>query len=196
MLNSETQQPIEDASVTLECRRDNLFHGSTILRKVTVSANNAGNYEFSGGDVAGCDFGYVNADKSGYQSSGGIHPGYGYTAYSKIPKITYLTPDSEAVMLRLRYITPTRTGNVHTTDGRYSPGHDYMKWYSGFFQAKRIAQTSREKQFVLVSYCDTLEKLYRLFSNEDKSMVAGYAVTGAGNGRFDHAAVVSYCEDR
>lgn len=156
-------------------------------------------YEFSFTHVRGCNFGYLRARKTGYQASASIHEGYGQMSYHKIPQFTYLTPDSDVVMLRLTAITPTRTGHVFNLDGSYPAAGDYRSWYASFFEAKRIAETAREKQFVRERYCDNLAKHYSAMSDAEKADTARLSVSYHWRGMYAHGKydydveVAPYC---
>jgi hypothetical protein len=199
VLDTTTLQPVEGATVTLECQRSGMGHGSTKVRDVATISDKAGMYEFSFRNVAGCDHAFVRAAKAGYVESGSVHTGYAYTSYREIPKYRYLTAQADVVMLRLTAITPARMGTVFHMDG--SPAHaaEYRMWYEGFFQAKDIAKTARERQFVRERYCASLEKLYAALSEQEKAQMAQATVSYHWQGTYktgkhDYAGeVLPYC---
>lgn len=198
VLDTTTRLPVEGASVALECRRQ-LFHGSTKIRDVTTLSDKAGSYEFSFFNVVGCNFAYVKVSKAGYVDSASIHTGYAYTSYGQIPKFRYLTAEADVVMLRLTAITPARTGATFHLDGSPAHASEYRTWYEAFFQAKDIAQTEREKQFVRERYCGSLAKLYAALTDKEKADMANASVSYhwrgiSRSGKLDHAGeVLSYC---
>lgn len=169
VLETTNRQPVEGATVTMECRRSGLIHGSTKIRDVEIISNKNGMYEFSFLDVVGCDFAYVGVSKAGYQESSSIHIGYGYTSFSQIPKFLHLTADADLVMLRLTAITSSRIGSFFHMDGSPAYAAEYADWYKSFLEAKDIAQTAREKQFVLEKYCEALPKLYSMMNDKEKA---------------------------
>lgn len=199
ILDSATRQPVEGATVTMECKRTLIGHGSTTVRNVAVASNKAGVYEFSFFDVVECDFAYVRASKAGYQDSGSIHTGYDYSNYRQIPKYRYLTADADVIMLRLTAITPARTGDVFNTDGSPAYAAEYRMWYEAFFQAKNIAKTDRENQFVRERYCASLPKLYSEMNDKEKAEIANLPVSYQWRGNFIQgkhnydAEVLPYC---
>lgn len=198
VLDTATRLPVAGATVALECRRQ-LLHGSAKIRDVTSVSDKAGVYGFSLLDVAGCDFAYVRVHKPGYVDSGSVHTGYAYTNYGQIPKYRYLTAEADVVMLRLTAITPARTGTMFRMDG--SPAHaaEYRAWYEAFFQAKEIATTDRERQFVRERYCGSLADLYAAMNDQEKADMAGASVSYywrgvSRNGKHDYAGeVLPYC---
>ncbi|MFC5499078.1 carboxypeptidase-like regulatory domain-containing protein [Caenimonas terrae] len=199
VLDTTTQQPIEGATVAMECRRTLLGHGSAKVRDVTVTSDKDGMYQFSFLQVVGCDFAYVRVRKPGYQDSAEIHVGYAYTNYEKIPRYRYLTADADVVMLRLTAITPSRSGNVFHLDGSPAHAEEYRAWYEAFLQAKDIAQTERERQFVQERYCRNLPELYSMLNEKEKASMANYPFQYQWRGTFrrgrhDYAAEVqAYC---
>jgi len=139
VLSTTDQQPVEGATVSMDCQRSTL-HNSVSVRLVSVVTDKAGTYEFSFADVLGCDLAYVHVAKAGYVEASSIHVGYAYTSYRRIPQYRYLTPDADIVMLRLTTITPARLEIAFRTDGTPLPAGNYAHWYTAFFQASRIAQ--------------------------------------------------------
>jgi hypothetical protein len=199
VLDTATRQPVAGATVTMECERTVIGHGATKVRDVEVISDDAGMYEFSFLNVVGCDSAYVRVRKAGYQESASIHVGYAYTSYRQIPKYRYLTADADVVMLRLTAITPARTGTVFHLDGSPAYASEYRMWYEAFFQAKDIAKTDREKQFVRERYCESLPKLYSAMSDKEKADLANSPVSYQWRGTFKRgkhdydAEVQPYC---
>lgn len=198
VLDTATRQPVEGATVALECRRQ-LLHGSIKIRDTTAISDKAGMYEFSLLNVAGCDFAYVRVHKAGYEDSSSIHTGYAYTSYGRIPQFRYLTAQADVVMLRLTAITPARTGMTFRLDGSPAYASEYRTWYEAFFQAKEIAKTDREKRFVRERYCESLAMLYAAMSDKEKAEMANARVSyhwrgTYKNGKHDYAGeVLPYC---
>ncbi len=156
-------------------------------------------YEFSLLSVAGCDFAFVRVHKAGYVDSSSIHTGYAYTSYGQIPKYRYLTAEADAVMLRLTAITPPRTGITFRMDGSPAYASEYRTWYEAFFQAREIATTDRERQFVRERYCGSLAELYAAMNDQEKADMANAPVAyhwrgTYKNGKHDYAGeVLPYC---
>jgi hypothetical protein len=87
-------------------------------------------------------------------------------------------------MVRLRAITPSRTGNVFGSDGKPARVSEYRLWYAGFFEAKDIARTERERRFVREHYCETLRALYGVLNEEERAEAAKYSVSYGWRGTF------------
>ena len=198
VLYTATRLPVEGATVALECHRQ-LFHGSAKIRDVTAVSDKAGMYEFSLLNVFGCDHAYVHVHKAGYVDSASIHTGYAYTSYGRIPEYRYLTAEADVVMLRLTAITPGRTGTTFRMDGSPAYASEYRTWYQAFFQAKEIAKTDRERQFVRERYCGSLAELYAAMSDQEKAEIANAPVSYSWrdtykSGKHDYAGeVLPYC---
>lgn len=204
VLNTSTEGPVGDAKVTLVCRKQyfGLGHGSTsVIRTVAVSSNKDGAYAFSFFDVVGCSYAEVYAEKEGYVSAAQVHVRYQANGNeTQIPKISYLTPVADVVMLRLKLLGFYETGKVHFQDGRYAAAVDYQGLYSHFFEAKLIAQTDQEKNFVRATFCQKLVDLYRALSEVDKEELSRYSLSvhfrdKYATGTYAHdAEVVTYCD--
>jgi hypothetical protein len=200
VLDPLSRQPVAGATVTLECRKDRFLHGSDKLKDVVTTTDAAGRYAFTTGQVITCDHAYVRPSKEGYVDSGTIHTGYGYSAYQRIPEYRYLSPEADAVMLRLLAITPARTGFMFKSDGSPAWASEYRTWSVSFFEAQRIAQTPREQQYVRERYCENMQKVYAALSAEDRAWVArqgaaSYRWRGSqASGTPDHEGeLVAYC---
>lgn len=176
VLDTTTERPVAGATVTLECRRSRLGEGSVEVREVRTLSDDEGRYEFGLLQVLGCDFAYVRASKAGYVDADSIAVRYAQRSYDRIPKYRYLTPEEDAVMLRLTAITPVRTGNVVGLDGSPARVAEYRHWYEGFFQAKDIARTERERRFVRERYCETLRALHGALNEQERMEAARIAV--------------------
>jgi hypothetical protein len=199
VLDSTTQLPVAGATVTMICKSTRSGRPKEI-RNVEVVSDPAGMYEFSSSDVSGCDFALVNVRKPGYVPSGSIHVGLGYENFEKIPKVLYLTTDADIVMLRLTAITRTRIGAFFRVDGTPAYEPEYRVWYEAFLEAKDIAKTDREKQFVHERYCEGLPKLYAALTDKEKADLAEskfsyHDLRGTfKSGKHDYdAEVVAYC---
>ena len=201
VLNTSTERPIEGAKVILVCSKQHfrLADGNTsVLRTVTVISGKDGAYAFSLFDVLGCSYTDVYAEKDGFVSSGQVAIRY-QSHWHAIPKVSYLTPEADVVMLRLRLLGSYKTGNVYFQDGRYAAGADYKGLYASFLEAKFIAQTGQEKDFVRAAFCQRLLDLHGSLSDDDKKDIRQYAVTVGFrgkyvDGKYDHdAEVVPFC---
>lgn len=198
--NTTTKQPIAGATISLECERYGLIHGSFKVRDVVISSDADGIFNFSFLDVAGCQFGHVYASKPGFQASEDIDPQYDDTRYERIPKYKYLTPEADVVMLKLEALT---INGVHTLqDGRPAYGADYAAWYLAFFEAKDIAKTERERKFVHERYCEPLLRLYPKITDDEKAHLARFVISykyykwhdTQKQGKFDYEGeVLPYC---
>lgn len=201
VLDTATRQPVAGATVTLICMRTVLGGDSTTVRIVAVLSDQAGMYEFSFADVIGCDLAFVHSEKAGYQESAAIHAGYDYTTYQQVPKYRYLTADADVVMLRLVAITSPRVGTVFHLDGSPAYASEYTSRYDAFLQAKDIAKSAREQQFVRKNYCASLPQLYALMTDKEKAAVASYPFSYSWRGTYKtgkhdyEAEVVRYCAD-
>jgi len=199
VLDTSTGLPIGGAAVTLECFHTLPGHGAAKVRDVATVTTQSGTYKFSFLDVMGCDHGFVHAAKAGYQESGAIHVGYAYTSYGQIPRLRYLTADADVVMLRLTAITPSRTGNFFKSNGSTDHASEYRQWYEALFQAKAIAKTERERNFVRERYCETLPRLYSAMNEKERAEAANFRVSYqwrgvSREGRHDYEGqVLGYC---
>ncbi len=174
VLDTETQEPIADAAVILECRR-RLLHGSSLVKYVATGTDRAGRYAFGFLDVARCDFGYVYPAKIGY-----VEVIEGQHSYEHVPERLYLTPVADA---RLRQL---RSDHRMVSGSRFTRRQDqYSALYRAFYEAKRKAVTREEQDFVVEAYCRQLIELYRLLTPEEREDTRRYAVTSSG-GRVDH----------
>jgi len=197
VLDSSSKQPVNGATVDLDCRRSQ-FHGSKTVRKVTKISDINGRYKFSLFNLLGCDFAFVRVSKKGYIASSALHTGYDYSNYRKIPKALYVTKESDAVMLRLQAITPDREADVHPQHKSNYYYSDYREWYKKFVEAMNIAQTHKERKFVREHYCASLKKLYSALEEKEKSylseMVFGYRWLGEGKQiKHDYESITKYC---
>jgi len=216
VLDTTTQQPVPDAEVALDCQRGTGFHTTEQVRVVSTRTDAAGRYRFEGRDVAGCDFAFVHPAKPGYADASRLAPRYAYTSYSHIPPVRYLTPASDVGMLRLasldsgprQQIFPA--GRLPTAEERDAPAnesaaHEYDRLFEALYPSKWIAETEKEKRFVLDRYCRRMADLYAQMSEADKSSVLSHIVSyEAINGRDqrtahlaprDHATeVLPYCD--
>jgi len=197
VLDSTTQQPIQDVTVTLECFKSQ-FHGSKKVRDVAVISDIDGAYRFTLWDVFGCDTGFVNPSKEGYQDSSSISTGYSYTNYGRIPRVRYLTKDADVTMLKLKSITPPKNANVYR-NGVRSYVSEYEVLYRNFIHAKTIAESEREIKFVLDRYCEKLATLYSHLDTEDKAHIANMlyskrwrGITTASDHNYERE-VLRYC---
>lgn len=167
IVDSETSLPIADASVVLDCKRAVSFHNSRTIRTVTVHTDSGGQYRFSPQDVEGCHWGWIHAEKSGYQQLGvGIHVPHDRKAEGGL----YLTPDSQANLRRLRTLVLLRQpGKL-----RGSPLIQYVSLYSDYREGRRIAVTGEETQFVNDNYCSALKSLFLALTDDEKMQMRRY----------------------
>ena len=190
VLNTTTNLPVPDAEVSLECQRYVNIEGLEKVRTVKVTTDDTGVYSFTDKDVSGCDIGFVRVNKLGYIDASKIHVRFEQsTDYNHLPKVRYLTPAADAVLLKLRLNNPQPRmtlfygGRIPTAAEEHSAkpnepaDQEYFRVYSAFFEAKWIAETPEEKKFVIDHYCKRLEDLYAGMSNQEKAQATSHTVS-------------------
>ncbi len=189
VLDSGTLIPIEGTLVVLECMRGVFPHGSELVDKFRVTTDDRGRYFFSSIKLGFCDYGFVTPYKDGYVSTASVDTRYRYTSYEKIPEKLHLTPVSDAVMQRLRYLAVTLASRFR--DARTA----YESIFAQFVTSKAIAKMPREIAFVKDSFCVHLESLNEQLSPDERTDLHRFQA-GFPPQLVDHAKVVQpYCSE-
>lgn len=204
VLSTSTESPVKGAKVTLVCIKQHfgLGHGGTsVVRTVSVTSDKDGTYVFGFFDVLGCSYAQVDAEKEGFISAGEVAVRYQQNGHeTHIRQVSYLTPEADVVMLRLKLLGSYETGKVRFQDGRYAAAADYQGLYERFFEGKLIAKTDQEKSFVRATFCQKLVDLYRLLPDDDKNELprrplSVYFRGQYATGTYAHSAEVApYCD--
>jgi hypothetical protein len=199
-LDWATSKPVPGAKISFQCWGDSRsgLEGHQYLRTVTRTTDLEGRYSFSSSDLSGCTLVMFSGQKDGYS---GAVPGDIINPFAiKIPAEEYLIKTEDRVWYQLKIITPNP--QAHTmTNGVQNVSMDYQHWLTAFFEAKRIASTPREIEFVREHYCPNLATLFSGLSEAEETKIARQIVTfqfdaqsGRGAlGRYE-TEVAPYCE--
>jgi len=194
--NTWTEEPVEDARVSLACRQQSIGigHGASILKgTVTVTSTKDGAFTFSFWDLLGCSSVNVYADKSGFVDATKVHVRYQHGDRA-IPGTVYLTPEGKVTMQRLKLLDQPESS--YNTSAR---GPAYQDAYARFFEARLIARTPEERDFVRATFCSRLATLYGYVTVPETQKMRNERVTASfmgqsATGTYDHeAVVVPYC---
>ena len=171
VLDSTSNLPIADATVSLECRVSE-FHGSEKLKDLTAKSNKNGQFSFSHWDLFKCSFAYVTPSKSGYQATAVDDTRYANTDYGRVPPKIWLTQLGRVHQQKLELLKAM-------ISGRFSSSlHEYAYVYQSFVTAKHISASLEDRIFVHDVYCARLMKLFASLSDEEKSSLPKYAMQG------------------
>jgi len=174
VLDTTTDQPVPDAEVTLDCQRGTGFHTTEQVRLARTRTDAAGQYRFEDADVAGCEFGFVRAAKSGYTDAGVLAPRYAYTGYDRIPPVRYLTPDADVDRVQL---TSLDSGPRLHAPPNESAAHEYDRLFDAFYASKWIASSEEDTRWVIERYCARMSELYDQMSEADRRSVGARSVS-------------------
>lgn len=190
VLETGTGNPVLGAEVKLECRRANFLGGSVVVKTLSATTGASGRFAFSTADVAPCTFAYVRATKSGYLAAASLDLMYRHDNFSAIPKQIVLTRETDKIMVRLQFLAAI----VKATSAPDS-AYLYSTLYPSFDEARRIANTDKERAYVLTSVCPYLLDVYSKLSNEDRVSLHGKHLMGFdGPSTIDHEGqLVPYC---
>ena len=198
-LDWATNKPVPGAKISFQCWGDtrSSLEGHVYLRTVARTTDLQGRYSFSSSDLSGCTMVMFSGEKDGY---GGAVPGENLDPMAvKIPAEEYLIKTEDRVWYQLKIITPNPQAHT-TTNGIHNVFADYQYWLTAFFQAKRIASTPREIEFVREHYCPNLATLYSGLSEAEETKVAKQIVSFQFEAQSAHGAlgryeteVVPYC---
>ncbi len=156
VINSLTREPIEGAEVTVTMSGYIVVgHGSTTIREMKTTTNEKGEYYIwpSLGPPAGIFFSrraYAVARKDGFL------PSY---SYRHRPEAKYLVPEAEAVMEKLNYLWSSSDSGTFIDPknpdrvSEFSDVYRYAGYVDAYYEAKKIAKTERELEF-LARLCD------------------------------------------
>jgi len=192
VLDLETNEPINGAAVELDCRR-NKFHGSDSVRRVRYETNEGGKYKFSFSDVIGCSWVIVDAEKEGYIDSDQLWPHSNRFYPYSIPEVLYLTKESDAEKVRIRYLCSSVYLRLDRTW--------YDKNYVSFMEAKARAITNEDRKTVSKCFCGPLLTIYESLNDDDINWLRSRSRTQYIGGKYinakiDHEReVIPYCSE-
>jgi hypothetical protein len=86
VLDTESEEPIAGATVSLRCLRAR-YHGTSHVKDIAATTDAAGRYTFSTAEVRECHFADVRAAQQGYVE---LHPRL--DSFTEIPPRLFLTP--------------------------------------------------------------------------------------------------------
>ncbi len=195
-----TREPVAGAHMELDCEGAPLLklEGHVHLFTMARTTDGEGRYSFSLADHIVCSKVILNGQKEGFSLS---FPSSGDEASRRpVPTIEYFVKTSDAVYFELEHITPSPGVQVRHLDGSADAAGIYRYWFAAFFEAKRIATSQREIEFVHQHYCKKLADLYAALSDTEKASIVKFAVEYNYGGKLesaktmDHGAeVVAYC---
>jgi hypothetical protein len=195
VLNQLHRTPVAQASVTFICygrRLGSLMHGSYEDRRVQVTTDGAGRFNFSRKDVAGCEYGSLYAEFTGQvQSSGAAIPRTIAGPVTKIPDHLYVMEAPDVIPVRLRMLAaPTNSDFRDAVVG-------YETLFRSFAEAKTIASEEHRAQLV-ATYCRPLTAMWGRLSDDQRVRSQSYSVQWSwggrsGSSRIDHSAVTAFC---
>lgn len=171
VLDSASNLPVADATVSLECRVSK-FHGSEKLKDLTTKSNKHGQFNFSHWSLFKCSFAYVTPSKSGYQASAVDDTRYANTDYGRVPRKIWLTRLEKKHQQKLELLKAMVSGQFS------SPPYEYAYVYQSFVTAKHISASPEDRIFVHDVYCARLIKLFASLSDEEKSSLSKHAMHG------------------
>jgi len=199
--DSSTGMPVEGADVRLDCSATIYQPGhaaSGVIRTLHTITNQAGEYSFATTSLIGCSEVYLVPAKEGYVNTNTIDPGGG--SGQAVPKSLYMTALADVTMKRLQVLVRDYAVGGFTRKGIPYPPADYQSFYRGFFEAKRLAKTSRETDFVVQSFCAKLIAINNQLSDEDRIELGKLTVSFAWSGKqarglISHQSEVApFCE--
>jgi len=195
--DSRDLDTIADARVSVECRKTNMIHGSSVLKTLEARTDTAGVFRFGRVDLAPCDFMFVTAAKSGYVMTSSIDTRYDYTDYESIPAEVFLTPVGAIRLQYFEYEYANTKGEITKYSGEPDPAGAYHRVFTGFHCSKRIAQSADEIKYVREAYCERLRKLEAGLSNPQRDQLPSrtrqLCARGGPAGRIDLMEVHEFC---